>query len=617
MKDPLTVPVPVPTIQQHAVIGDRRTAALVAADGTIPWWCLSEFDGPPMFAALLNGERGGFCGLGPAVSEVGQQAYLPKTTALVTRWPETDERGGIEVTDLMAWPEDDAKRPEGTRDQRIVLRRLRVTGKSAALRFQLEPRWNFSTEPAEVQRFSDQGVTLVFEAGTFGLWTTFPVAATATGASAGWTMRTGEEHWAVLGWNTPLADWSVARAEEVFAGAVAYWQDWASGLDVSCAGECADAAERSALTVQVLSHAHHGSTVAAVTTSLPERLGGDRNYDYRYAWVRDGSLALALLARLGKAGEVRRYLDWLGRLESETDAPLQVVYGIDGRTAMAQQEVRGVRGYAESLPVLTGNHAATQRQLGSFAFLTDCIHLYLEHGGELQANDWQLIRRAAEYTCRDWRKPGSGIWELSQQADYVESRVLAWVVLERAICIAGHTGYGDATQLENWRDEMARIHAEVMDQGWSEKKGAFRQRYGSEALDAAALLIPLMRFLPADHPRVVNTVAALERELVVDGLLHRFDPADTLGGEQPPLGQFEGAFLPCVFWHAHTLAIMGRVDEARALLDRCDRVAGEPGLFAEELGSKLNIFLGNTPLLFSHVEYVRAAIAINQASQKR
>lgn len=608
-------PIPFPEIGQHAVIGDRRTGALAAADGTLDWWCLAEFDGPPIFASLLDPARGGFCRVCPAGATIGRQEYLAKTTAARTIWTDpTDPAAEVEVTDLMAWPDDE--RPEPLSHQRVLLRRVRVSGQPARLRFALQARWNFGTPPDTVQLGEDGHYDFQFEAGTLGLWTTFPVTLRDRDAFADWTAQPGEEHWIVLGWNAPAPGWSADRATEVFAASLAYWRRWCSGLDLRCVGDCTEAAERSALTVQVLSHDHHGSTVAALTTSLPERPGGDRNYDYRYAWVRDGSLALALLARLGKADEVRCYLSWLGRLHSETDSPLQVVYGIDGRTDINQHEVSGVRGYADSLPVLVGNHAVAQRQVGSMAFMADCIHLYLEHGGKLQDGDWELIRRAAKYICENWQKPSSGIWELSGQEHYVADRVLAWVILERADCIAKRSGYGDAEQLANWKEEAARIHAEVMEKGWSETRGSFRQRYGSEALDASNLLIPLMRFLPVDHPRVRATVDALERELVVNGLMHRFDPTDTLGGKQLPLGEFEGAFLPCVFWHAHTLALLGRVDEARALLARCDRVAGKPGLFAEEIDARRNVLLGNTPLLFSHVEYVRAAIAINEAAAR-
>ena len=607
------LPAGFPAIQRHAAIGDRRTGALVAADGTLNWWCVPEFDGLPMFGALLDPGEGGSCRLGPSASPFGEQSYLPHTTAVTTRWQLPDGSGELEMADLMAWPDDE--RPAGTHDQHVILRRLRATGGSSHVQFVLHPRWNFAPCPS-ARPVDGHGAEWRFAAGTLGLWASFPVRLGAEGASTEITVTRDEEHWVVIGWNSPAINWSAWRAAEVFAHALSYWRDWSAGLELGCVGECVDAARRSALTVQLLSHAEHGGAVAALTTSLPERIGGRRNYDYRFAWVRDGSLALAFLGRLGKADEVQCYLDWLAGLKSGTESPLQVVYGVDGRTKIDESIIEGVRGYRDSLPVRVGNRASGQRQLGSLAFFADCVRLYLEHGGRLKPQHWNLVCRAAEYTCRHWREPDSGIWELAEEAHYVSGRVGGWVVLERAGRIAEHTGLGEARQLARWREEADAIHAEVMDRGWNEEKGAFRQRYDHGALDAAGLLIPLMNFLPADHPRVLGTLAAVERELVVNGLLHRFDPAATLGGDQPPLGKFEGAFLPCVFWHAHLLALLGRVDEARALLSRCERAAGAPGLFAEEMDSSDDSFLGNTPLLFSHVEYIRAAIALKEAASK-
>ena len=455
------------------------------------------------------------------------------------------------------------------------------------------------------------GAVFAFDDGKLGLWTTFPLELKPDGVSAVCTMRAGDEHWAVLGWNVEPGQWSATHAAQMFGDAANYWRGWCADLQVVDAGRRASSLQRSALTVQLLSHAERESAVAALTTSLPERIGGDRNYDYRYAWVRDASLSLALLARMGKTTEVGHYLNWLCSLSSTTKSPLQVCYRLDGDPHLDQENMAGVRGYRDSQPVRVGNRAAKQMQLGSLGFFADCARIYLDHGGEWRDDFWQLLKRVADFTCKHWQEKDSGVWELPQEAHYVASRVMSWVVLERAVYIAGKTGHAGET--DHWRETAAAIHAEVMDKGWCSLKNSFRQRYGSDALDAAALLIPLMDFLPADHPRVVGTLAAIERELVVDGLVHRFDPTDTMGGKQLPIGEFEGAFLPCVFWHAHALARAGRCDEAEAILAKCEPVAGELGIFAEEIDARDHTFLGNTPLLFSHVEYVRAVMTLNEA----
>jgi GH15 family glucan-1,4-alpha-glucosidase len=587
------------------VIGDRRTAALVAADGTINWFCAPEFDGTPVLGALLDAERGGFCRWGPETASLGRQRYLPDTAIIATTWPEEAQ---VELTDGMAWPWD--ARREELQPQRVIVRRLRATG-DAKVQFELRPRWGLTGTPGIVTPV-ERGAVFVFENGGVGFWASFPVEIDATGASATMEMKAGDEQWAVIGWNVTPGEWSIERARKEYLGAAQYWRDWSGDLAYGLGGEREEALRRAALTVQLLSHANHDCAVAAVTSSLPERIGGGRNYDYRYAWVRDTSLSLAFLARMGKSGEVAHYMEWLCQLHSTVETPLQVCYRITGDPHLDLEEIPDAAGYRGSRPVYRGNRAAKQRQLGPLGFFADCAQIYLDNGGEWREEFWELLKRVTNFTQYHWQEPDSGVWELAHEAHYVASRVMSWVVLDRATDIALRTGHEDES--ERWNECAAKIHAEVMEQGWCEEKHAFRQRYGSDALDAAALLIPLMDFLPADHPRVISTIETLERELVVDGLMHRFDPKETLGGRQLPIEEFEGAFLPCVFWHAHALAKADRCEEATAILGKCEAIAGEVALMAEEADPRLGIFLGNTPLLFSHVEYARAVMELHKAS---
>ena len=593
-----------PPIARHGIIGDRRTAALVASDGTLDWFCAPDFDGAPVFGALLDASRGGYCRWGPEVASFGHQRYLPETAEVVTTWPEAP---GVELADLMAWPADNREREQ--QEQRLIIRRLRAT-RSASVVFELFPRYAFAEAPEPAFR-SGEGGLFSFQNGCLGFWSSFPTEAKIEGAFATLHLAPDEEHWVALGWNMNLKNWSAALAAREFEQAENYWRNWSANLRSPAGAARAPALRRAALTVQLLSHASHDSAAAAVTTSLPERLGGDRNYDYRYAWVRDASLSLAYLARMGKSKEIEHYLEWLCGLKSSGEMPLQVCYHLTGDPHLVQEDVPGVSGYKESLPVRRGNRAAKQRQLGSLGFFADCARIYLDEGGEWREEFWGLLKRVADFTSTHWQEKDSGVWELPEEAHYVASRVMSWVVLDRAIYIARRTNRpGEA---DHWRETADAIRAEVMDKGWCETKKAFRQRYGSDALDASALLIPLMDFLPADHPRVTSTLEALERELMVDGLIHRFDPSETLGGEQLPIGQFEGAFLPCVFWHAHALAKAGRCEEAEVILKKCEVISGEIGLFAEEADPRRSIFLGNTPLLFSHVEYARAAMELDDA----
>jgi GH15 family glucan-1,4-alpha-glucosidase len=606
-------PISFPPIHNHGVIGDRRTGALVAADGTLNWFCVPNFDGNPIFGALLDPERGGFCRFGPLQVSLGRQRYLPETAAVETSWPALPPDGGeLDLTDVMAWPADE--RAKSVVNHRVILRRFNARG-AAIVRFEARPRWNFSELPLEVHSISN-GAVFRFAVGALGVCTSFPVEIQGGALISDLSVNPGDELWAMIGWDAQADEWTRERAMGVFDASLKYWRDWSAGLTIDPDDLRSAKLRRTAITAHLLSHAEHDATTAALTTSLPERIGGNRNYDYRFAWVRDASLSLALLARVGKVEEVQNYLDWLCRLDSDTDAPLQVCYRLDGDTQLEQQELSGVRGYEDSRPVQYGNHAARQRQLGSLAFFADCARIYVENGGKWQEHHWQLLRRAANYIQAHWQLAESGIWELSVQAHYVAGRVMSWVVLERAAQIARITGHGEEEEIAGWTATAQTIHAEVMEKGWSKKQNSFVQRYDSEALDAAALLIPLMEFLPADHPQVMGTLAAIERALFINGFVCRFDPAATLGGDQLPLGEFEGAFLPTTFWFAHALAKAGRADDAEAILKRCEAVAGELGLFAEEVDPHRRIFLGNTPLLFAHVEYFRAVREVAAARDR-
>jgi GH15 family glucan-1,4-alpha-glucosidase len=593
-----------PPINGHGAIGDRRTGALVAADGTLDWLCVPNFDGTPVFGTLLDPARGGFCRFGPVNAPMGRQRYLPESAAVETAWNKESDDSHMELTDVMAWPSN--QREGSVRDSRVIVRRLR--GGARRVCFEVRPRWGFMEMPEEILP-APGGVVFRFGNGSLAVWTSFPLVVREEAARA--ELENGNyDLWAVVAWNLCLENWTLERAAAAFEEALGYWRNWNATLSINTADPLGSRLRRSAITVHLLTHAEYDCSVAALTTSLPERRGGDRNYDYRFAWVRDASLSLALLATLGKTDEVQHYLDWLCGLDSCTDAPLQVCYRIDGDVRLDEIELSAVRGYADSRPVRYGNRAAKQRQLGSLAFFADCARIYVENGGTWENKHWRLLRRVANYTSANWHLPENGIWELSIRAHYVASKVLSWVVLDRALRIAELTGLGMDEELGHWSDAAGAIHVEVMKRGWSRKINSFVQRYDSEALDAAILLIPLMGFLPPEHPRVAAMLQAIERNLVANGLVYRFQPDATLGEDQLPVGVYEGAFLPATFWYAHALAKCGRIKEAEAILVNCESIAGELGVFAEGAEPREQIFLGNTPLLFSQVEYARALRAI-------
>jgi GH15 family glucan-1,4-alpha-glucosidase len=331
--------------------------------------------------------------------------------------------------------------------------------------------------------------------------------------------------------------------------------------------------------------------------------------------VRDASLSLAALALLGDTDTATHYLDWLVSLRSLTDMPLQVVYDLGGGLDLTEHERRDITGYRGSLPVREGNRAYQQYQRGALGYLVDCVALHLRAGGVWHEPYWDLVRRSVDYIAATWQMPDSGIWELPVEAHYVSTKVLDWVALDRGLEIAHRTHH--KAEMDSWSRAREEVRTAILQHGWSERLGAFRQHYAGEGLDASVLLMPVMGFLPSTHPCVLSTVRRIEEALMIDGCVYRFQPGKTPGCEDIPVGEFEGAFLPCTFWLATTYAMQGRIRDADDLLKNVERLAGSLGLFAEEVDARSGHFLGNTPLLFSHMEYVRAIVALAQAQREK
>jgi GH15 family glucan-1,4-alpha-glucosidase len=596
--------IPYSPIEHHGVVGDRRTAALVASDGTVDWWCLPDYDGSLIFGALLDAGRGGFWRMGPPAPVAGQQRYEPGTAVLTTRW--VTESGTLLLTDAMLWPED--RRVAGDANRRVLVRTLRCARGTCDAICEMRPRASFGA--IGVPREVTGGFVATVGDHTLGFWSSAPVAPDGAGCLASLHLEEGQAFTVVLSLEETPAIWRDVDVEAAIEQTRAVWRAWNRHLTYT--GPRAERVRQSAMAVRLLGYAPTGALVAAPTTSLPERIGGDRNYDYRLAWVRDASLSLAILSLLGDTSAAQTYMDWLAGLGSVTDSPLQVVYRVDGRIDVTQHERTDIAGYRGSLPVRLGNHAFEQRQLDSLGYLNDCALVYLNQGGAWRDAYWTVVRDAADYTVANWRLPDSGIWELPVEQHYVSSKVMSWVALERVIQIARTTGREDET--DRWAAEMDLIHAEVMERGWSDRLGAFTQRYDADTLDAAGLLIPLMGFLPGDHPRVISSTDRIVETLAIDGLVHRFLPSETPGHPDMPLGEFEGAFLPCTFWLAVAYARDGRVSAAEEVLRKVEESVGALGLLAEEIDARDGSYLGNTPLLFSQVEYVRAVMEVAKTS---
>ena len=602
-----------PPIVAHGVIGDRRTAALVAADGTIDWLCLPRFDGSPLFGVLLDPETGGHWRIGPAIPTLGDQRYTDRGTAVITRWE--DGAATLELTDLMLWPEDDRDGALGGESARAVVRSVTCTGAAVTCRHTLQPGGLFSPTPDFVRAPREVTPTIALDDQTLSLWSSHPLTLSPGAGQIDdtVTLRPGDTWWTVLA-PGGSGSWDLDRVTAEVERTTRYWHDWASTLE--CHGPRAERLRRTAITVHLLSYAETGSPVAAPTTSLPERIGGDLNWDYRYSWVRDASLSVATLSRLGDIRNARRYLDCLASYRSSSDLPLQIVYGVDGGLDLPVTEYEDVRGYRDSAPVLTGNRACGQIQFDSLGFFIESAAVYLQEGGDWDEDQWHMVRRSADYIADHWREPDSGIWELPEPRQYVGSKVMCWSGLGRAVDVARAGRRTD--EVDRWRATMDAIRQEVMDRGWNAGAGVLRQVYDDDGgIDASALLAGVTGFFAPDDPRLTSTVERVVERLGQGGFVHRFDPTMMpleAGGSDLPIGSFEGAFLPCTFWLAIVYARMGRVDEAEATIARVEALAGDLGLFAEEVDVATGAFLGNTPLLFSQVEYARAVLALDEAT---
>ncbi|MBV8505705.1 MAG: glycoside hydrolase family 15 protein [Alphaproteobacteria bacterium] len=585
-----------PGLAQLGVVGDRRTAAVISADGTVRWLCLPNYDGIAVFGNLLDAERGGYWRLGPASGAAGDQCYVDDNNVLVTTWQSAD--GELELTDAMLSP--DTSRPSGEERRRTLLRRLCCKRGSITCTMELTPCGDFA--PGLVTSRVPGGLELRVAGFALGLWTSRPVEPAPDGVCAGFALAAGEEFWAIVGSAENPAAWNPQAAEEALQATLRHWRELSGGYNYR--GPRRDRVIRSALAIELLSFAPTGALVAAATSSLPERIGGGRNYDYRYAWIRDASMAIATLSVLGDVESAERYLSWLSRLGSSTEMPLQVLYRADGGTGIEEHSRDDLAGYRDSPPVRFGNHAYRQHQIDCFGYLADCAVIYLDRGGRWAPEYWRLVQKIAEYTVRNWRKPSNGIWERDRRRHFVSSKVMSWTTLKRALEFADRTG--ESGNFRQWRAAMTEIHADVMERGWSDELQSFRQHYDADTLDASALLIPLMEFLPPTHQRVAATVQRIEAELMIGGLVHRFRPENS----ELPMGQFEGAFLPCCFWLAAVYALMGRNEDCQAVLQRTEKLTGNSGLFSEEADSRSGLLLGNIPMIFSHTEYARAVLQL-------
>jgi len=576
-------------IEDYALIGNTRTAALVGKDGSIDWMCVPRFDSNACFAALLGKQEHGHWQLGPArgVAAV-RRAYRPDTLILETEF-ETEE-GAVRIIDCMpVWEE----RTE-------IVRIVECVRGSMPMRMELIMRFCYGTVTPWVRRVDD---ALLATAGPDSLELRTPVELVGRDFTtvAEFTVSQGQRVPFVMTWfpsheTHPLP----IDAEAALAATERYWRAWCGHSTYE--GRWSDAVRSSLVILKALTFAPTGGMVAAATTSLPEQIGGVRNWDYRYCWVRDATFTLYALLLAGYHDEARAWRGWLLRAAAGHPAELQILYGIAGERQLTELTLPWLPGYENSAPVRVGNAAAVQSQLDIYGELMDSLHLARDAGLATDADAWNFQRTLVNFCASNWQHPDSGIWEMrGEPQQFTHSKVMAWVAMDRAV--KAIENYGLEGPLDKWREVRAAIHDEVCEKGIDKARGVFVQRYGSTELDASLLLIPLVGFLPPDDPRVQATIAAIEHELVVDGLVLRYRTSHSTDGLPPG----EGFFLPCSFWLADNLALCGRNAEADALFERLLALRNDVGMLSEEYGLRDHRALGNTPQALTHVALINTA----------
>lgn len=598
-----------PAIAEHGLVGDLRTAALVATDGTIDWFCPGRFDAPSVFAAVLDADAGHWR-LGPDDPEArSQQYYHPETNILVTRF--MTERGVAEVQDFMPVlrAHDDAHR------QRLVRRVVGLRG-SVDLTMHMAPRPDYgATEPDldvhdDVVRFADGDVHLA-------LSSTVDLDVDDHAATARLSLGPGEAALFVLEVLAPGEEphgCSASDVEELFDGTAAFWRGWLSQSTYT--GRWREWVDRSALTLKLLCHEPTGGIVAAPTTSLPEVIGGSRNWDYRFVWVRDAAFSVYALLRLGFTEEASAFVRFLSeRLgeaadgeETERLGPLRVLYDLDGGTPH-ERELDHLAGHRGSRPVRVGNQAVDQLQLDVYGELIDSVYLFDKHSRGISHDAWTDLTRIVGWLMDSWERPDAGMWEIrGEPRTHTTSLVMCWVAVERMMRIARRRGLpGDLTELAATRDA---IYERVMTDCWNDEIGAFTAFAGGDVLDAGTLLMPMVKMVAPDDPRFLSTLARIEERLVTDSLVLRYDDEefdDGVGG-----GDAEGTFSLCSFWYVEALTRAGRLDDARLALEKMFTYANHLGQYAEQVGLN-GEQLGNFPQAFTHLSLVSAVINLDRS----
>jgi len=601
-------------IEDYGLIGDMHTVALVGRDGSIDWCCLPRFDAPSVFARILDAQAGGFFQIrqrGDALTS--KQFYWPDTNVLVTRFLSEDGVG--EVRDFMP-----VARRTGDLDRRQIVRTVRAVRGTVTFDVECHPAFDYARAEHEIDQ-TERGVCFRGADRALSLATEIDLRPQDRGVVGEVTLQEGDS--TTLRLRDIESDARCApvlnaeEAERAFRDTVQYWRDWLSQCTYT--GRWQEQVRRSALTLKLLTYEPTGAIVAAPTCSLPEDLGGIRNWDYRYTWIRDAAFTLYAFLRIGFIEEAREFIGFLTnicRREASGEGPLQIMYGIDGRTHLEENTLDHLEGYRGSAPVRVGNGAYNQLQLDIYGELIDAIYLHDKYGVPVSYETWQSVRRFANWVCEHWREPDEGIWEVrGGRQQFVYSKLMCWVAVDRALRLSRKRSL--PAPESKWQECRDAIYETIMEKGWNEERGAFTQTFGGDTLDASNLTMPLVRFLsPGDH-RMLQTLDAILQSpeqggLVSNGLVYRYNVEETDEG----LEGDEGTFNICTFWLVEALTRAGqvqpeRLEEARLIFEQMLGYANHLGLYAEETGTHGEA-LGNFPQAFTHLSLISAAYNLDR-----